>query len=364
MKRNQETSRSAHSKGMRWITFVRPVAMLLVMLFLCTYVTYAWLRRDWTPTIQQDGITIATGGSLVFQLDDNSVGTVMSINDVLKLDDFVLKPVSNRHGTSDGFFTLDMSGGDGLETYKYLNVNQYTSNSDNYSRMGIDNGYIEFKVALLAPGDQNRYVFIDTSLDGDTGRSYSAIEFNSAAGEEDEKDKETAKCIRVSVTVTTTGGETENNKTYIFLSDKVENPSGRHMGVDDKKDNSGNYYMDGEYYHKVVNGVPSLDSEGNFIPEKENPELGTGEAAAIVKAPSLGTTIVGHFKDYNGYDKNGEADTSKTLCELIGGQQTWLTIRVWAEGTDPICTEDIAGNQIDLRIRFSSYADAPESDTQ
>lgn len=360
MKRNEETSQSVRKKSMRWFAFMRPVALLLVMVFLCTYVTYAWLRRDWTPTIQQDGITIATGGSLVFQLEDNSVGTVMSINDVLKLDDFVLKPVSNRHGTSDGFFTLDMSGGDGFEKYKYLDVNQYQTNSDNYSKMGIDNGYIEFKVALVAPGNQNRYVYIDTSTNEDTNAPYSEIRFNSAAGEADATDQETAKCIRVSVTVSTAGSPA---KTFIFLSDQSE--IGRHTGVDDKA-SDGKYVMDGKYYHQMNDaGTPVVDANGRFVPETQDYELGSEDQAKIVKAPIDSNTKVAHFTDYNGYnDETDEKDTTKALCELVGGQQTWLTIRVWAEGTDPICTEDIAGNQIDLRIRFSSYPADQSEETQ
>ena len=66
------------NKKKDWFAIVRPVTLLFMMVFLFSYVSYAWMRREWTPYIEQEGITISTSGSLVFQLDNNQGGTGMS----------------------------------------------------------------------------------------------------------------------------------------------------------------------------------------------------------------------------------------------------------------------------------------------
>ena len=49
-----------------WIRVLRPIALALALLFLLSYATYAWLKRDWKPKIHQENIKIVAGSSLTF----------------------------------------------------------------------------------------------------------------------------------------------------------------------------------------------------------------------------------------------------------------------------------------------------------
>ena len=135
----------------RYFGWIRSACLLLVLVFMLTYVSFAWLRRNWTPYVEENGIKVSTSGSLAFKLvdyDDANVG--MSINSILKLgENFVLKPVSNVSGRSEDFFVRNADEGVGKEKYEHLNVQDYvkltndTLSSKTYSQMGIENGYIE-----------------------------------------------------------------------------------------------------------------------------------------------------------------------------------------------------------------------------
>ena len=43
-----------------WLKIAHSVSMILLTTILLTYVSYSWIKRDWSPRIEQSGITIAT----------------------------------------------------------------------------------------------------------------------------------------------------------------------------------------------------------------------------------------------------------------------------------------------------------------
>ncbi|MBE6592729.1 MAG: hypothetical protein E7642_01900 [Ruminococcaceae bacterium] len=339
MKNNMQIKQdAANNKSVKWFAFVRPTLLLLITVFLFTYVSFAWMRREWTPYVAQDGITIATGGSLAFQLDENAeVTTVTTINDILKVKNFVLKPVSNLNGKSDSFFALDLQKAVGQETYEKLNVSDY---GGDYTKMGVENGYIEFQLMLYSADSANkeRYVYID--CDEKSG-SYIRISDNTP------EQAQVLECIRVSLT-------TKDGRTWIFAPE-IKNENGgqkvtAHQGVNlaPKADGTG-YLMDGVKYYD------------NYDPEAavNSPLLNYG-GQDIVKnyVPEENTTDMGlhYFSDYSGKDENGNS-TEKALFQIHSGEATkeWLTIRIWAEGTHGKCDKLIAGSQIDLKLKFSSF---------
>lgn len=345
MEQENNAAKVSKAKPVKWVTFIRPVTLLLIMVLLLTYISYAWLRRSWTPYVEQEGITIATSGSLVFKLEDYSSTTAgMSINDILKLqEDFVLKPVSNRHGNSDGFFTLNLFKGEGNESYQYLDVSKY---DDDNTAMGVDNGYIEFKLMLMAPSDPNkednvnllRYIYIHDD-------SHIKI----SKGSEDHS--EVVNCIRVSVTLVST------QKTYIFVPE-VDGDSIVHMGINDGLDEATNDYVsNGVKYYETYVGP---NSEGNV--ETTQVKYKNGKTENLVLAPNAEVNNhvvnVGEFGDYNGLAADGVTyDANKTLFTLDSTSESseWIIVRVWAEGTHKDCTEEIAGAQIDLKLKFASF---------
>ena len=70
----------ANKKGL-FKRMIRPLVTLTVMVMMFTYVSYSWIRREWTPYIEQSNIMITTGGSLMFQFGkENTSGK--TINDI------------------------------------------------------------------------------------------------------------------------------------------------------------------------------------------------------------------------------------------------------------------------------------------
>ena len=315
-------------KRIKWLPLVRPTLLLLTTVMLFTYVSFAWLRREWTPYVEQSNITIATGGSLVFEFEGESgASTGKSINEILGLKkDFVLKPVSSQHGNENSFFTLDLQHGAGHETYQHLNVSDYNNDP---IQMGIENGYIEFQMMLYSPDAANtiRYVYIHPE---------SHIRFSEGG---DPKQADAVKCIRMSVTLNGT------DETWIFGPDGVTS----HSGVN-SVDDDGKYIMDGvEYYY-------TYNSEDASKSEIRSEWLGYN-----VVEPSTNYKTISDF-DGGDYDENGNfinRRTDQTLFSLASGKDNatkkWVTVRIWAEGSDPNCTDKISGAQIDIKLKFSSF---------
>ncbi|MBR6681173.1 MAG: hypothetical protein IKL59_07935 [Clostridia bacterium] len=320
---------NAKRKRRRWLPLIRPTLLLLTTVILFTYVSFAWMRREWTPYVEQSNITIATGGSLVFEFEGESgASTGKSINEILGLtQEFVLKPVSSQTGGENSFFTLDLQHGAGLEKYRHLDVSDYDNDP---IKMGIENGYIEFQMMLYSPdaADTIRYVYIHPE---------SHIRFSEGG---DAEQADAVKCIRMSVTLNS------SNETWIFGPDGVISHSGVNMIYDDTNKR---YVMDGVNYYSSYNADNVAQSEIMSVWEGHN-----------VVEPSDHFKEISEF-DGGTYDENGiliSRDTDQTLFSLTSGDNTtkrWVTVRIWAEGSDPNCTDKISGAQIDLKLKFSSF---------
>ena len=306
-----------------WKKLIRPLTMLLIMIVLFTYVSFSWMRREWTPTIEQNGITIATSGSLVFQLDDNSgPSDGKTINEILGVQDFALIPVSNLTGETDHFFKLDANSGPGKESYMHLDKSS-PEYGDKPQVMGIKNGYLEFRFQLYAPdgADTIRYIYLhETKVE----TAYST------SGNVD-----VASCLRVSVTAEHSG------QTWLFMP-----TNGVHTGVTTKTVN-GNYVANGVKYYQTYNDVE---------------ETGTKTESVIVDGteyPIEETNVnVYQFDDFNGRKEDGSYDTNKILFPMKSGDDSarvWITVRIWIEGTDENCTDSISDGQINLLLKFGSF---------
>lgn len=346
----------------QYFGWIRSACLLLVLVFMFTYVSFAWLRREWTPYVYEDGITISTSGSLAFKLidsDSSTATTGMSINKILKLgEDFVLKPVSNVSGRSEDFFVRNADEGVGNEKYQHLNVQDYvqltndTVSSKTYSQMGIENGYIEFQLSLIAPDDEenlDRYIYIHN----DSSIVISANTPDKVA---------VLDCVRVSITIQAGTVEGVSGKTFIFAPDGVQSHSGVNNEYDPMADSN-------QYHRRYMDGVDYYSSyiDENNYKVNDKIEVNGKEKDIVIDSSQAanGTVYFHHFKDLNG-GTYGEVDgdmtlvtkdTNKTLFSMNSSitENPTITVRIWVEGTHPSCSDDISDAQIDLKLQFSSF---------
>lgn len=328
-----------------WKSTVYSAIMILVMTILLTYVSYSWIKREWAPSIKQDGIMITTNGSLVLNLGEGEgYEEEQSITDLLGVETFVLQPVSNCSGKSDEFFTLDFGGGPGNELYKWLNCNEYNGN---YTNMGAANGYIEFSFVLRAPTatqETNKYRYIYLEND-------SCIEC--AEGE----NGAAAKALRMSISFgdlppTLFGTYTEEELAEMTASEDPTNPDkpGPPVGITNEPDGKGGYLAHMASYYKVYDEV----NENNCILADKIMKNGVETDKDLHKVVTLCT-----FGQYNGRDENGDYSAAHTLGAVQEGVQSngvKVTVRIWVEGTDPHCESQISGQAINLKLRFGSFS--------
>lgn len=350
MENKNDRSIKGRSNNMQWFAFVRPAILLLVAIVLLTYVTYSWMRREWTPYVEQEGITISTSGSLVFELIDIEGTTGTEIRDLLKLgDDFVLRPVSNCTGLSDSFFTLDLSGGDGNECYEYLDVKDKKYNG-NHTEMGIQNGYIEFQLKLYSPvaTGEGYYVYLHPD---------SIMTLHDSMKDKSQEEKDAIKCIRMSITLS-------NGTTFIFLPDDMKSIEGEngpvHIGVDDidLPDADGNKWLDGQ---KLADLNTKYSYGGNLrdvhrapVPNTTRPDRPGSEGKVVY----LSDYMAGFSKDENGAITGGAPTAENTLFLLKADGETYnqeeVTVRIWVEGSSEYCEGSVAGAKINLKLKFSA----------
>lgn len=309
--------------------FIKHTSMLMVMTMLLAYVSYSWIRREWTPSVEQSNIKIVTSGALVFQMGEGSgYSDSETINEILGIDDFELKPVSNCTGESDDFFALNFNDEMGWEKYEHLSLANYPD----YTTMGKANGYLEFNFVLFAPDGDNimRYVYLDEAYIKDS----------------DDSHKYYAECVRVSITNKTT------NQTWMFgMGDSTDK-----VAISNEK-SGGIYLANGALYYEQYDPITESNSvQATTILYKEgNQRNDTGKE---LEKPQNYIS----FSDKNGKNSSGSYDTSKTLFTLDSGNASkgvTIVVRVWLEGADPKCKSmDILEPEIDLKLKFSSFTSA------
>jgi len=303
-------------------------------------VTFSWLRRDWAPQFYYDNLGVETSGALAILIEngDGTPHTKIDLNaDIVKMNDFVLKQVSNASGESDDFFTIDYTHGEGKERLSYLKA------TSSYKELGKENGYIESRFQITTLGDASqtatRWVYIDSF------KSY--IECGTQSSLLD-----ASESIRVSFTVEGLTEDTRIFKKTVYTRDPSTgeiDPTGPkyyHTGAIDTVE-GGVHVGDGMYIYKTSGAAPSTEY---------NPD-----------AIRVNTTVY-EFSDFNGgfrgYDENDipydfddehPFDTSKALFSLGKDAFRWVTLRIWLEGFDDNTKDDIAGDELNFKLMFRAY---------
>ena len=306
-------------KAKHILSIIRILSVLLIMVLLCTYATYSWLKREWSPYIYSgdDGITIATSGALVFKMDENigSEGVLSkTINEILGIQGaFALKPVSNVTGASTTFFRLNYTDDPATYSFQQLPATTMETARDNY-------GFIDITFYLQADNSSARYIYLHED---------SHIALADASKVNDEKYDVAHKALRVAISIDNGAARLfsadGSNRTYTAVSPM---PTG---------ENSEEYY---KYYS-------SYNAET---------QSGIKNTAPIA---TLREEDVALLSDYNGYDvlEDGTKtkNTEKCLFVIGAGKTAAIHVRIWLEGEDEYCNEGIVNKDLDVLIKFASY---------
>ena len=332
---------NAENKKINWLRIIRPIALALVLVFLLSYATYSWMRRDWTPTIHQENVKIQAGSSLTFIYGEDDIDDI-AVNELLNMPEFVFKSVSNSSGESEDFFTLNYNTkGSFYDTFNSIDDGDLTKDElalyDNkYTAYGRHFGYMELKFHIASDGEGEVY---DKEIYLDGSYIKGVVDENSETVTA--LNNKAANAVRVSVTVHATE-EGDTDKTYIYaksLDDQADKTKRVHTGITDE-------YING--YGYAANDVPRYNTSVNppvkttLIQNKYLPADGV---------PLLESTEIKTF----------EALSDEYLFILERGKTRALTVRIWLEGEDPDCEDEIAGSALDLLLKFSARNVIPQS---
>ncbi len=323
---------------------IRGILKTVGILLLCTVViittaevTHAWISRKWSTVISEDNIVIEANNALAFKLSDHDLGAQDQLNLALLLgvSSFVLRPVSNASGESEDFFTLYRE----QEPFRFVHV----TTQSYWKQAGIDNGYIEGSFFILSgnlsDSTRSRYLYLNPE---------SILEVF-------DEDQKAASAIRISMTV---GNPAQNPTTFLFTKEGVtrNNPDGfSYTAVNNAKT------VVGENTTWVMNGCPYYEG----ATETRTTEFGGANVVVpLIRNPEQFPDRYGYVMttDPNDpdnlvyYSENGVnfIDPDTCLYKFSGDSSVQITLRVWLEGEDPYCVEEIAGKRLKLIISFGS----------
>lgn len=66
---------------------------------------------------------------------------------------------------------------------------------------------------------------------------------------------------------------------------------------------------------------------------------------------------VNSFAGYNGYN-NGVFDENKTLYFLQQDLNTSVVVRIWLEGGDPLCDDEISSSTLNIGLQFDNIEES------
>lgn len=271
-------------------------AVLLLIAF-----TYTWVARNWTPSFQQNEIKISTSGALVISLTGDDNHDVVSLNEVVGLDSFVFKQVSSQDGET--FFWKDFTPTLNDEPAIYKKVTDLQK--ENY----IDTKFaIKLDDSLTTP----KYIFIhpDSFLNSENFGISSDV----------------AKAIRISLQYEDID-ENGQPKTYSYILGKTTD------GIDI------------DYSTFAV--LPDADG-------KNDEDITATNQQTVY---SLDYFNAGWDNYTTGQtDHNFEVDPSRVLFQLNPGGIRWINMRIWLEGADENCINEIAGQSFDMVLKFDSIS--------
>lgn len=321
----------------KFTAFLKPIALLLVLVLLLAATSYAWVKRNWQPTIEQKGLTVSTGGSLAFKLSSGgSATTYFSINDQFPLygDNFELQPLSSVSGDGSDFFNIDRSTG--KPTF-----NKVFPTADTAYAFG----YIEISFLIVSneddiysdnSGKYTRFVYIDPeSILQDTA------DFGSSSA---------ADAIRISLTTMTNTSVVPQTILLWNRKEGTEEAKKAHVAVNPGLSESYNVDNPADPNNFAVHGkeVP-IDKQFEFNEQlhRENDKIQPLDYYCGYQKTGDGSDLT--------VDKTQPDPEHRCLFSIAAGDTRSIILRIWLEGQDPNCTDQLAARQLDLKLIFNSY---------
>ncbi|MBR4868164.1 MAG: hypothetical protein IKU10_03325, partial [Clostridia bacterium] len=265
--------------------------------------TWAWVIRNWTPSIEQENLQINKSGALVISLMGDDNYDTVSLNKVVGIDSFIFKQVSSQDGQS--FMWLDFLTTLDDQPARYSKVTD--AQKENYIET-------QFALKLDDTLTTDRYVFIHPeSFLSDT------------------TDVHVSDAIRIALDYTVTEADgTETNHVYILGN----TPEGQ----------------DVDYSTSAV----LADADGK---EQDDPTAVSQQKVYSFNYFNGGrTTAFDSANPANPENYNFTPDPNKMLLTIKPGELKWITLRIWLEGADENCVNEIAGQYFDLNLKFDSIS--------
>lgn len=278
----------------------KKVALLFSLLWtviLLVSVTYSWIARSWTPKLEYPQVSIGTTGALVITIDDKAYNEV-DLNSLTGIEDFALQQVSSTDGIN--FVSADF--GPVLNEKPPL-----------YDK--ITNGkYIQTEFWLKTQyesdddlGNRKKEIYLDVE---NTSITYAY---------DDPNEPRVDLAIRISI-------EIDKGVTYILCKGKEGDPDGLDL-----------------IYSKNAAPESSVSKE-IFEDYPNNMDLKEGTYVPI---------LAYDLKYFDGnYDERIKKNRSLFTLETSSARK--VTVRIWLEGCDPNCVNEIAGSKLSVVLQFNS----------
>lgn len=269
--------------------------------FLLIAFTFTWVARNWTPSFEQNQIQISTSGALVISLTGDDNHDVVSLNEVVGLESFVFKQVSSQDGET--FFWKDFTPTLNDEPAVYKKVTDLQKEN-----------YIDTKFALKLDDSlsEPKYIFIhpDSMLYSENFGISSDV----------------AKAIRISLYYEDID-ENGQPVTYSYILGKT--PDG----------------LDIDYSTLAV--LPDADG-------KNDKDITATNQQTVYNIDYFNAGWDNYTKGQ--LEHNFTVDPARTLFKLNPGGIRWVNMRIWLEGADENCINEIAGQSFDMILKFDSVS--------
>lgn len=264
-------------------------------IILLVSVTYSWISRSWTPKLEYPKIAIATTGALIITFENDEVYNEVNLNELTNIEEFALKQVSSPNGRE--FVSADFSPilEKGVPVYDNRTANKYIQTEFWLKTQYESNDDL---------ANRSKEIFLSND-------SYIKYDYT------DENEPRVDLAIRISI-------EIQNGPTYILCTGKDGDVDG----------------LDGTYTKKAA----SLDAIDKPIfenyPETE------------LKAGTYESIIVYDLKYFNG--EPDDYGINKNLLTIDSSSGKKVTVRIWLEGCDENCVNEIAGEKLSICLKFDS----------
>lgn len=159
--------------------------------------------------------------------------------------------------------------------------------------------------------------------------------------------------------------EQDHNVNFLYFSFVLQaSGENRYLVFDDEKSFIKNEEGNPNYPVRVsITFGDTFDGNTVIVGNRTefNGNFGTKSVEYIDPDTKVGITsgqTSGTFSDYSGYDEHSVFNPSRTLYYLEETTPINVTVRIWLEGGDLLCVDDIAATLLDISLHFDNIAES------